>query len=291
VSDSFQVVLISPPGYVHAQAFTEIVETLFYGLKGLGYDVSRETNRMVPGARAVLVGAHLLPAGQMERVPAGTVIYNLEQVNPDSPVWSPAYVKLLARSEVWDYSRRNIDGLAALGAGGARHVPVGYVPELTRIVPLDREDIDVLFYGCLNDRRTQVIKEAGDLGLNVKAVFGVYGENRDALIARSKVVLNLHYYDSKIFEIVRVSYLLANSKAVVSEYHAGTEIEGDLTDAVRLASYGELARACRELAADDKGRRKLASRGFERITARNEVNILRGILCGDPDRGRAGEAK
>jgi len=274
---SFQVVLISPPGYAHSQAFAEVVETLVYGLKSLGHPVSRETNRMVPGARAVMLGAHLLPADQMERVPAGTVIYNLEQVDPASPVWTPAYIKLLRRLEVWDYSPRNIGRLAALGVTAA-HVPVGYVPELTRIAPAPVEDIDVLFYGCLNDRRTRVINELGDLGLAVKAVFGVYGQTRDDLIARAKVVLNLHYYETRIFEIVRVSYLLANRKAVVSEYRPGTEIEGDLLDAVRLVPYGELAAACRALVDDGQARRELAARGFQRMSARNEAAILQRVL-------------
>ena len=38
---------------------------------------------------------------------------------------------------------------------------------------------------------------------------------RDDLIARAKVVLNINKHQAKIFEIVRVSYLMANAKAVV----------------------------------------------------------------------------
>lgn len=280
MSDSFQVVLISPPGYVHSGALAEIIETLVYGLRGLGCQVTREKNRLVPGSsRAIVLGAHLLPAAQMELVPAGTVIYNLEQVDPGSPVWTPAYCNLLNRLEVWDYSQRNIERLVALGvAVRIQHVPIGYVPELTRIAFEPEEDIDVLFYGSLNERRTRVIRALEGLGLEVKAVFGVYGESRDALIARAKVVLNVHYYDSSIFEIVRVSYLLANSKAVVSEYHPGTEIEEDLLDAVKLVPYEELAQACRALADDEKERRELASRGFERMAARDEARILEKVL-------------
>ena len=277
--DSFQVVLISPPGYVHSQALAETIETLVYGLKGLGYQVSREENRIVAGARAIVLGAHLLPAGQIDLVPAGTIIYNLEQVDPASPVWTAAYCNLLRRLEVWDYSRRNIERLVTAGiAGRVKHVPVGYVPELTRIPAQPVQDIDVLFYGSINDRRARVIAQLRDMGLNVQAVFGVYGQERDALIARAKVVLNLHYYNTSIFEIVRVSYLLANVKAVVSEYHLGTEIEEDLVDAVKLAAYDELAPACRELVDDEEGRFALARRGFERMAARDEARILRAVL-------------
>jgi len=277
LSESYQVVMISPPGYVHAQAFAEIAETLYHGLEALGRPVSRETNRLVPGARAVMLGAHLLPAEQMERIPGSTVIYNLEQVDPASGVWTPAYVRLLRRLEVWDYSRRNIARLSGLGVR-ATHVPVGYVPQLTRITPAPVQDIDVLFYGCLNERRARVVNQLADMGVAVKAVFGVYGQARDEMIARAKVVLNLHYYDTSIFEIVRVSYLLANSKAVVSEYHPGTEIDADLWDAVRLAPYGALAEACRALVDDPEARRDLAARGFQRMSARDEAAILQTVL-------------
>ena len=48
-------------------------------------------------------------------------------------------------------------------------------------------------------------------------------------IARSKIVLNLHQYDAQVFEIVRVSYLLANRRAVVSERGANPTEDRDLS--------------------------------------------------------------
>jgi len=279
VSASFQVVVIRPPGYAHSGALAEIAETLVGGLRRLDHQVSVEENRMVPGSRAVLLGAHLLRAEHVARVPADTIVYNLEQADPASPVWTPHYISLLRRLEVWDYSRRNIERLAGMGVTGrVKHVPVGYVPELTRITSQLVEDIDVLFYGSPNKRRAWVIGELRDMGLNVQTVFGVYGAGRDAFIARTKVVLNLHFYDTSIFEIVRVSYLLANQKAVVSECHPGTEIDKDLVDAVKLAPYEELACACRDLVQDGNQRRELAARGFQRMTARDEARILQTVL-------------
>ena len=45
----------------------------------------------------------------------------------------------------------------------------------------------------------------------------MYGRELDQYIARSKVVLNLHFYEKASFEIFRVSHLLANHKCVVTE--------------------------------------------------------------------------
>jgi hypothetical protein len=38
-------------------------------------------------------------------------------------------------------------------------MPVGYVPELERIRPAPAEDIDVLFFGSVNDRRQRVLDQ------------------------------------------------------------------------------------------------------------------------------------
>ena len=62
----------------------------------------------------------------------------------------------------------------------------------------------------------------------VRAESGVRGAERDALIARARLVLNLHFYPTAIFELVRVSYLLANGKAVVAECGPETEIDADI---------------------------------------------------------------
>ena len=275
----FQVVLISPEGYIHTAAFAEVIESVVYGLRALGAPVSAQVNKLVsPGPQPVLFGANLLEPHEGALVPPETIVYNLEQIGKSSSWCSPSYLNLLRRHDVWDYSARNIASLSSLGIKGLTHVPVGYVPELTRIGPSTVEDIDVLFYGSMNDRRASVIAQLRAMGLNAQAVFGVYGPARDKLISRAKVVLNLHYYDTSIFELVRVSYLLANHKAVVAECHPGTEIEPDMADAVHLATYEELAPACAELVADEQSRRELAERGFQAMVARDERTYLAAAL-------------
>src|ERR1700677_226547 len=206
---AFQVVMISPEGYVHAAALTEVAESVLFGLQALGVQATMAVNQLVvPGPPAIMFGAHLLTAEEAELLPDSTVIYNLEQIGAAHSWCSPAYLSLLHRFQVWDYSIRNIAALRGMGVQRVTHVPVGYVTQLSRIPDTSVQDIDVLFYGSINERRSNAISAIQARGLNAQAVFGVYGAARDALIARAKVVLNLHYYDTSIFELVRVSYLL-----------------------------------------------------------------------------------
>jgi hypothetical protein len=282
-----QVLLVSPDGYVHSAALAEVMETVIYGLRALGCEVTYQVNQLVlPGPRPIVFGAQLLEPAEAELLPPGTIIYNLEQIAADSTWCSPTYLKLLQRCQVWDYSARNRDELDHLGVSGAKLVPIGYVPELTRIKPNQTEDIDVLFYGSMNERREKVVQDLRAMGLEVAAVFGVYGAERDALISRSKVVLNMHYYGTRIFEIVRVSYLLSNARAVVAEAAPGTEIEPDIAGVVALAPYEELAATCYRLVDDGEARADLAQRGFEAMAARDERAYLAQAL-GWPPPGRA----
>ena len=126
---------------------------------------------------------------------------------------------------MWD-SLRNIEKWKAMNRLHApSHVPLGYVPELSQIKASQAQDIDVLFYGSLNERRTAILIALKNAGLKVHTVFGVYGKQRDEVIARCKVVLNIHFYETRVFEFVRIAYLLANSKAGVSECSSENEME------------------------------------------------------------------
>ncbi len=105
-----------------------------------------------------------------------------------------------------------------------------------------------------------------------------YGASRDAWIARSKIVLNIHYWEAKIFEIARVSYLLANRRAVVSERGADPTLERDLESGIAFADYDELVDRCVELLGDERARRELAERGYQAFSARDQAAILHRAL-------------
>lgn len=151
------------------------------------------------------------------------------------------------------------------------------MPELTRIAPAP-EDIDVLFVGSLNDRRLTVLKQLAAQGINFEARFNVYGELRDSFIARSKIILNVHYYESRVFEIVRVSYLLANRKCVVSETGSDTTFERQFETAVAFAAFDKLAETCARLLQSADARRDLARAGFDRMVALPQTEYLRRAL-------------
>jgi SAM-dependent methyltransferase len=270
------VLQVRPPGYMHAEALTEFAEGVYHGLRRLGVRAFYRETPQCP-ARPIVFGAHLLDQRQLESLPSDAVIYNSEQVDETSPWLSGPYFKALVRRTVWDYSAENVRRLTALGARSVRHVPLGYVPELVRIAPA-AEDIDVLFYGSLNPRRRQILDALTARGLKVTVLFGSYGEERDRAIARAKLVLSVHFYPAKIFEVVRAAYLLTNSKAVVAECDDGTSLDPDLREALCSVPYDGLVEACVRLAADPAERAALAQRGHRIFAQRRAEDILAEAL-------------
>lgn len=266
---------------MHAEAFAELAQTLLEGFAQLGLPARIGVNELAEGAINLILAWHLLPEALETRLPGQVILYNLEQLDDRNAHLRERLARLSGTCEIWDYSRRNIEILRAAGfTAPVQLVPIGMVPGLVRIPKPEVQDIDVLFYGSVNPRRAVVLQTLEAAGLAVRAVFGVYGPERDALIARAKVVLNLHYYETSIFELVRVSYLWANRKAVVAECHAATELDPGLAGAARFVPYAGLVEACRELVADAGAREALERRGYEVMAARPEAEILRQVLSG-----------
>ena len=262
----YNVCVIQPPGYVHSLAFLELAELITISLGELGYSARLQFNVLDPVDTNILIGCHLLEAGFLPHIPPATIILNTEQVADDLSHWHQNIYECSKRFPMWDYSSRNIEKIKALGAPAPKLLRLGFQKELARIDKLSVSDIDVLFYGSVNERRLKALNEIEARGLNVTSVFGVYGAERDALIARSKVVLNLHMYKSEIFEIVRVFYLLTNGIAVVGEVNSNTFIEPRFAEGIAAVTYEHLADECERLVKDAPARTALARRGLEAIT-------------------------
>jgi len=271
--------IVSPPGYPHQLVFDELASALVEASSELGGSAPLVRRRIeFDGRVPIVLGANLLAKGGLPPPPAGSIIYNLEQYTPGSLWHGDRYGALLSRFPTLDFSRRNREALQAAGLGHTGLLEVGYSPVLRRI-PQAEKDIDVLFYGSINPRRRAVLRELADRGFQVVHAFGVYGAERDALIGRAKLVLNHHYYDANIFEIVRVSYLLANGVCVVAEAERDDPDVEALLGGLEIASYECLADRCTALLEDERRREDLGRAGLEIIEKRRQSELLRRCIA------------
>ena len=223
--------------------------------------------------RPVIFGANSSDCAEV--IPEDAILYNAEPI-----AVHPRPLTLLARTDrvVWDYSAANVTRWRELDVK-AIHCPVGYHETMTSIAET-KQDIDVLFYGTKNVRRTHLLDRLTSAGIRVLCLpYNTYGTTRDRWIARAKVVLNLHFHDPGTFEIFRVSHLLANRKCVLTE--GGGQDEQLEAFAKRSCAYAhpfQLIEACHGLLADDKARQAQAHAGHFAFTNTSLADNVRKAI-------------
>jgi hypothetical protein len=207
----------------HGRIFDDVIELLVDCLEGLGRRVQRSVNHFDTKKLNLVIGhtAFLNQSAFDEIIHSKCrfIVFQMEALDERTGLGPqfPAYLEFLKRApRIWDYSSTNVAYLAANGCPNARYMPLGYSRRLERIAHAPAKDLDIIFYGTATERRG-VVLEALSSRCKLRVGFGAYGHDRDQIIARSKIVLNLHQFETSQLEQVRISYLLNNRCFVVSE--------------------------------------------------------------------------
>ena len=275
------VCLIKPKNYIHYLALQELAELIHFSVLELGLKSQITFNYCDnnPSTKNIVLGAHLLNDNLIEDIPENTIIFNTEQIESITENWKKKILNLARKNIIfWDYSQYNLDYLSKTINIKGKLFQIGYQKELNRINHNIDKNIDVLFYGSINARREHIINKLKDRKINVKTLFGVYGKERDNLIAKSKLILNMHMYDSKIFEIVRVFYLLSNSIPVLTEVGSDTKFNNDFLDLICKSTYENIEKNIIYLLENDKKRIELGENGLNAIKKFPQIKFTEQIL-------------
>lgn len=151
------------------------------------------------------------------------IIYQLEQMHDTSHWASEHTLKLLKQAhEIWDYDYSNIQWMRKNFRLDAKFFPMLSTQSLitTDIESETELDIDVLFYGYLHERRAKLLfnlqqKAAGKF--KIFNMYGIWGEELNEYISRSKIILNIHSSEIAKQEQVRMFYPVINGRCVLSE--------------------------------------------------------------------------
>ena len=275
---------VVPDPRIHGvYGYAEVIETVRWGLSELGHEVSVAVNTYANDRTNIIFGAQMIDLPTLQRLPRGSIVYHLEQM-AGIPLAElrPSIPYIAQNFQIWEYSQSNQEAWRRVhDACQPKFVPIGWAPTLRRIPKRPDEDIDVLFYGLPNESRLGALAGLCVVGLKCVYACGLYGASRDDLIGRAKLVLNLNLYKkTRLFEIVRVSYLLANGKAVVSDIFPDSVVEPDIKDAVAFTPPELLTETCVKLISDNAARSTLASRGQAIIERRDIRQILSKALDG-----------
>ena len=135
--------------------------------------------------------------------------------------------------EIWDYSLENVKNFNKNGIHNVKHVPFCLWDDYKRRIEsynLNKNyEYDVVFVGWINERRGLILNELKQNGIKVFTIphhiNGNFGEERDKMISKSKILLNIHFKeDYKIFESYRCFPWVETNKIIVSENSLDNDI-------------------------------------------------------------------
>ena len=272
---NYNICIIKPKNYPHSDAFWELAELLTYSLRDLENDVVMCISEIFADRQNILFGAHLLTDFDL---PPSTIIFNTEQLSNGSEKWVQRIINLGKKYIIVDYDDNNIKFLQQNGCKKVHKFQIGFHEKLNRIPRRKNKDIDVLFYGSAKERRRNLLNEISNSGLKVKHLFGVYGAQRDEYISRAKIVLNCHHFEAKIFEIVRVHYLVNNNIPVVSELHPATKIEPFWSSIINGVKFENIAAECKRLSNDESIRKQSSEFAFNKFQEKPQSAFTKELI-------------
>lgn len=247
--------------YYNDDAYLEVAESLHQAISKLKVDVQLttkiDTTNGTDQNLFIMFGLN----NEVEYLPPHYIAYQLEQTGNEHSWFSENYLrKLRGAREIWDYSLKNIQNLKGYPSlPTSKYVPMGYTSSLKKVDQLAyTKKYDILFYGSACPRRDKMIKSLRNVGLRVYyGEYSLWGEERDRLVAESRIVLNIHYYPSPILETTRLTYLIANSAFVISEPSLDPILDKEYRKFVVFSSYERIVEACQYYLKHEEEREKL----------------------------------
>lgn len=219
------IVLVNPTDLGHESIYDEVVTFFYYSIKELGHNVTKSINTFEKDSLNLVVANQYLSfipqlaqfkyiIIQLERLSFEGGWFGFEHLKPK---FFTDFLPLLQNAEqIWDYSKENINFLKDYNLKPYL-IPFGFCDKLQTFTPVENKDIDVIFYGVPTPRRDKLTNELKKY-CNFHYFYGLYGLERDKLIARSKILISIHAQDPpKTLEQVRLFYPMHNNCFVISE--------------------------------------------------------------------------
>lgn len=138
-----------------------------------------------------------------------------------------------------------------------------------------KKENDVSFFGTINDHRMSIFESIKSNSFSLKIYQKVYDNERDLLINKSKINLNLHFLGSPLLETLRVLlYLISNKAFVITEPFIG---DRDIKDKEHLvvSSINNMKDTIKYYLKNENERNAIANNGYEYL--KNNRTMYNGI--------------
>lgn len=264
--------------------FTELALCLRDALRQCGYLSRHLVNEVDPAVPAIV----FVPTdGWQDFVagldPARTVLFNMEQLGSDAPWTRDGYVEALARWTVADYNSANIAFLRQANGEAQRAHEIPVVPGPSVVFAGDRtieRCVDILFFGTLNPRREAVIERLRAAGLVVETVAGAYAWELTPALQRARILLHVHFYETRLFPVARMLQPVAAAMPVVCETSVCPQLADWHGSGMVFADYDDLVPACVALLNEPARQLETAQRSWRFARQIDVATPLAALLDG-----------
>ena len=152
--------------------------------------------------------------------PKNYIIYQLEQYNISKWVDQKYKLSILFSKKTLDYSYSNINKFDDILKKKINYFNIPCIQYEKLIDKKINEPLvyDVLFYGSMNDSRKKKINYLQNRlkNINFKIYNKLYGHNLFQEIYKSKILINIHFYENSILETCRLNEGLSCKKLIIS---------------------------------------------------------------------------
>jgi len=221
-----------------------------------GFDAKIQTDHeFSDDSLYIMTGLHRFNLN--DKLPKNFIAIQSEQLG--SKWITEDYLSILSRARiVWDFSDRNLKyfqfkGISCRDIGTRVPMDVFYPdsPSMKRHFSSREKDIDILFYGARCPRRESLELKFKKNGFNtVFRYYNLFSSERDDLISRSKVVLNIHYYIPSSLETHRIEYLCSRGKCVISENSADVVLDKKFDQSILFSSIEDMVKLAEKFVND-----------------------------------------
>ena len=90
------------------------------------------------------------------------------------------------------------------------------VPIIESNIIIEKKDIDILFYGNINNYRKNILDNLLN-EYNIKILEKSFGNELKEYIMRSKIILNIHYYKDALLELCRIHEAIPYNCKIICE--------------------------------------------------------------------------
>lgn len=288
MSKKVNIVFFQPdiPSLLNIRGYEDVIDSVAFGMKLLGYEVhSTRNNYLTSGCQHyILFGWQIMSVDALKQFPVGTIVYNLEQyhahINMSYNFLSENMKFVINNFQIFEYSKYNNIFWNQYNL----RFPIFPAPiafSENQIIPQSnrKQDIDILYYGSCDPSKAKFLQAcAGSHLVRPKSIFiqNIYGDERNEFITRSKVVLSIT--GDRILPLVRIGFLLANKKPVISSIHPMDFIDDDLKHVLIFATDDNVDEKLNQLLSNDLFRSEYADFCHDTFRKRRIEDILRAFF-------------